>query len=67
MRSQTGDVTPMVAAIGAPNFDDTDKVPAGLSLGGIRDTLLGHEARALEMFLEGARRLARSATTLTGR
>ena len=57
----------MVAAIGAPNFDYTDKVPAGLSLGGIRDTLLGHEACALEMFLEGARRLARSATTLTGR
>lgn len=54
------DVTPGIAAIGAPIFDHTGKVRAGLSLGGMRDTLFGHESRALEMLLEGASTVSRT-------
>src|SRR5262245_3368977 len=54
------DVTPGIAAIGAPIFDHTGKVRAGLSLGGVRDTLFGHESRALELLLEGTREVSRA-------
>jgi DNA-binding IclR family transcriptional regulator len=54
------DVTPGIAAIGAPIFDHTGRVRAGLSLGGMRDTLFGHESRALEMLLDGAREISRA-------
>lgn len=54
------DVTPGIAAIGAPIFDHTGRVRAGLSLGGMRDTLFGHEPHALEMLLEGARDISRA-------
>jgi DNA-binding IclR family transcriptional regulator len=54
------DVTPGIAAMGAPIFDHTGRVRAGLSLGGMRDTLFGHESRALEMLLEGAREISRA-------
>src|SRR3954470_6206952 len=54
------DVTPGIAAIGAPIFDHTGRVRAGLSLGGVRDTLFGHESRALEVLLDGARDISRA-------
>ena len=54
------DVTPGIAAIGAPIFDYTGRVRAGLSLGGMRDTLFGHESQALEMLLEGASAISRA-------
>jgi DNA-binding IclR family transcriptional regulator len=54
------DVTPGVAAIGAPIFDHTGRVRAGLSLGGVREALFGHESRALEMLLEGTAEVSRA-------
>src|ERR687886_65269 len=54
------DVTPGIAAIGAPIFDHSGRVRAGLSLGGMRDVLHGHESQALEMLLEGAREISRA-------
>src|ERR671933_672636 len=54
------DVTPGIAAIGAPIFDHSGRVRAGLSLGGMRDVLHGHESRALEMLLDGAREISRA-------
>src|SRR5919197_2289582 len=54
------DVTPGIAAVGAPIFDHTGRVRAGLSLGGMRDALFGHQSRALEMLLDGARDISRA-------
>jgi DNA-binding IclR family transcriptional regulator len=54
------DVTPGIAALGAPIFDHSGRVRAGLSLGGVRSTLFGHESRALEMLLEGASAISRT-------
>ena len=54
------DVTPGIAALGAPVFDHHGRVRAGLSLGGMRDVLFGHESRALEMLLDGAAEVSRA-------
>jgi DNA-binding IclR family transcriptional regulator len=54
------DVTPGVASIGVPIFDHTDTVKASLSIGGLRDSILGEGSRALELARNAAVEISRS-------
>ena len=54
------DVTPGVASIGVPIFDHTGTVKASLSIGGLRDPILGDGSRALELALAGAAEISRT-------
>lgn len=55
------DVTPGIAAIGAPVFDHRGAVCAALSISGVRPAILGREEDQLaRMIVEGAREVSRS-------
>jgi len=52
------DVTLGVAAIGAPIFGHTGKVRASLSVGGLRDIILGDGSHVSELVVSGAREIS---------
>jgi DNA-binding IclR family transcriptional regulator len=54
------DVTPGVASIGVPIFDHTATVKASLSIGGLRDSILGDGSRAVELARAGAAEISRT-------
>jgi DNA-binding IclR family transcriptional regulator len=55
-----GDVTPGVASIGAPIFDHRGLARASLSIGGLREPILGNGSRALELVRAGAAEISRT-------
>jgi DNA-binding IclR family transcriptional regulator len=54
------DVTPGVAAVAAPIFDHTGTVQASLSVGGMREQILGEGSRATQLVREGAAAVSRA-------
>ncbi|MBV9195826.1 MAG: IclR family transcriptional regulator [Solirubrobacterales bacterium] len=54
------DVTPGVASVGAPIFDHDGAIRASLSVGGMREPILGDGSRAIELLLEGAAEISRA-------
>jgi DNA-binding IclR family transcriptional regulator len=54
------DVTPGVAAVGAPIFDHTGAVRASLSAGGMREHLFAHREEAIALVRECAAQISRS-------
>jgi DNA-binding IclR family transcriptional regulator len=54
------DVTPGVASIGVPIFDHTGRVKASLSIGGLRDSILGEGSRTLELARDAAAEISRT-------
>jgi DNA-binding IclR family transcriptional regulator len=54
------DVTPGVASIGVPICDHRGVVRASLSVGGLRDPILGDGSRALELIRAGAAEISRT-------
>jgi DNA-binding IclR family transcriptional regulator len=54
------DVTPGIAAFGAPIFDHTGAVRASLSLGGLREHLYEHRERAIELLCGAAAEISRA-------
>src|SRR3954452_8031661 len=54
------DVTPGVAAVGAPIFDHTGRVRASLSMGGVREHLFANRERAIELVCDGAAEISRT-------
>jgi DNA-binding IclR family transcriptional regulator len=54
------DVTPGVASIGVPIFDHTGAVKASMSIGGLRDPILGKRSRVLELAREAAAEISRT-------
>lgn len=54
------DVTPGVASIGAPIFDHRGVIRASLSIGGLREPILGDGSRALELVRAGAVEISRA-------
>ena len=54
------DVTPGVAAVGAPIFDHTGGVRAALSVGGMREHLFANRDRAIELVCSGAAEISRT-------
>jgi DNA-binding IclR family transcriptional regulator len=53
------DVTPGIAAIGAPIFDESGAIRAALSISGIRSEILGRGSRARQLTIEGAAEVSR--------
>jgi DNA-binding IclR family transcriptional regulator len=54
------DVTPGVAAVGAPIFDHTGRVRASLSMGGVREHLFANRERAIALVCDGAGEISRT-------
>jgi DNA-binding IclR family transcriptional regulator len=54
------DVTPGIAAVGAPILDHTDRVRASLSVGGIREHLFADRERAIELVCQAAADISRA-------
>lgn len=54
------DATAGVASLGAPIFDHNGTVRAALSIGGLRDSILGSDSRALELVCDGATEISRT-------
>lgn len=54
------DVTPGVASIGVPIFDHRGVVRASLSVGGLREPILGDTSQALELVCAGAAEISRT-------
>jgi DNA-binding IclR family transcriptional regulator len=54
------DVTPGIAAVGAPIYDHTGGVRAALSFGGLRDHLFADIERAIELACDGAAEISRA-------
>jgi DNA-binding IclR family transcriptional regulator len=54
------DVTPGIAAIGAPILDHTGGLRAALSVGGMRDQLFANRDRAIELVCAGAAEISRT-------
>jgi len=54
------DVTPGIAAVGAPIFDHTGAVRAALSFGGMRDHVFADTDHAIELACEGAAEISRA-------
>ena len=54
------DVTPGIAAFGAPIFDHTGAVRASLSLGGLREHLYEHRERAIELLCGAVAEISRT-------
>ena len=54
------DVTPGIAAFGAPILDHTGAVRASLSVGGIRAQLFEHRGRAIELPRGAAAEISRT-------
>ncbi|HET7052316.1 MAG TPA: IclR family transcriptional regulator [Solirubrobacterales bacterium] len=55
------DVTPGIAALGAPVFDGRGKIAAALSISGVRDSILGERAeRVKELVVDGAAEISRA-------
>src|SRR3954454_7854435 len=54
------DVTPGVAAVGAPIFDHTHRVRASLSVGGMREHFFADRERAIELVCDGAAEISRA-------
>jgi DNA-binding IclR family transcriptional regulator len=54
------DVTPGIAAVGAPIFDHTGGVRAALSVGGMREHLFANRDRAVELVCSAASEISRT-------
>jgi DNA-binding IclR family transcriptional regulator len=54
------DVTPGIAAFGAPIFDHTGRVRASLSVGGMREHLYEHHERAIELLTSATAEISRT-------
>jgi DNA-binding IclR family transcriptional regulator len=54
------DVTPGVASIGVPVFDHSGSVRASLSIGGLREPILGEGSSALELARAAAAEISRT-------
>src|SRR3954453_20249030 len=54
------DVTPGVAAVGAPIFDHTHRVRASLSVGGMREHFFANRERAIELVCDAAAEISRA-------
>ena len=54
------DVTLGVASLGAPIFGHTGAVQASISIGGLRDVVLGKDSRVLALVLEAAQEVSRA-------
>jgi DNA-binding IclR family transcriptional regulator len=54
------DVTPGVASIGVPIFDHAGTVKASLSIGGLREPILGEGSRTLELARDAAAEISRT-------
>jgi DNA-binding IclR family transcriptional regulator len=54
------DVTPGIAAVGAPIFDHTGAVRAALSVGGMRDVVFADTSRVIELVCDSAAEISRA-------
>jgi DNA-binding IclR family transcriptional regulator len=54
------DVTHGIGSVGAPIFDHTGSVRAALSVGGMREAVLGASSRAVELVCDGGSEISRS-------
>lgn len=53
------DVTPGIAAVGAPLFGFSSQIKASLSISGIRESILGKKSHATELIVDGAMEISR--------
>ena len=52
------DVTPGIASVGAPIFGHTGEPLASVSIGGLREVVIGEDSRVLALVREGAREIS---------